>query len=62
MVRQTNGLSEEDVVNKIMLEPMPKKAFIGMDELVGAALYLSSDVAKNLTGQALVIDGGWTIR
>lgn len=59
---KVHGISEEDVVNKIMLEPMPKKSFIEMDELCAAVNYLISDAARNMTGQELVIDGGWTIK
>ena len=57
-----NGISEEDVINKIMLEPMPKKAFIEIDELATSAEFLMSDAAKNITAQTLVLDGGWTAR
>lgn len=57
-----NNMSEEDVVNKIMLEPMPKKAFIGIDELAETAEFLLSNAAKNITGQTIILDGGWTAR
>lgn len=57
-----NGISEEDVISDIMLEPMPKKSFIEMDELLAAVSYLMSSAARNMTGQKLVIDGGWTAR
>ena len=57
-----HGLSEEDVVNKIMLEPMPKKAFIDPEELAQTAEFLMSSAAKNITAQTLVLDGGWTAR
>ncbi|WP_102796971.1 3-hydroxybutyrate dehydrogenase [Bowmanella denitrificans] len=57
-----NQMSEADVVNKIMLEPMPKKAFIGIGELAGCAEFLLSDAARNICGQTLVLDGGWTAR
>jgi 3-hydroxybutyrate dehydrogenase len=57
-----NNISEEDVVNKIMLEPMPKKSFIEIDELAASSEFLISDAARNITAQALVIDGGWTAR
>ena len=57
-----HGISERDVIEKIMLEPMPKKAFIGTDELAATADFLIQDSARNITGQTLVLDGGWTAR
>jgi len=57
-----NGISEKEVVSKIMLEPMPKKSFIEMDELAATAAFLIADSARNITAQTLVIDGGWTAR
>ncbi len=57
-----HGISEDEVINNIMLEPMPKKAFIAMDELVGSINFLISPAAKNMTGQTLVLDGGWTAK
>jgi 2-keto-3-deoxy-L-fuconate dehydrogenase len=32
-----------------------------VEEIAAAALYLASDEAAFITGQALVIDGGWSI-
>ena len=57
-----NGISEEEVVSKIMLEPMPKKAFIEVNELAATASFLMSNAAKNITGQTIILDGGWTCR
>lgn len=57
-----NNLTEEEVINKIMLEPMPKKQFISVDELSDTAAFLMSDSARNITGQTMVLDGGWTAR
>ncbi|NMH58851.1 3-hydroxybutyrate dehydrogenase [Alteromonas ponticola] len=59
---EENGISEEEVINKIMLEPMPKKAFISIDELAATASFLISDHARNITGQTMILDGGWTAR
>jgi 3-hydroxybutyrate dehydrogenase len=59
---KTHGISEEDVVNKIMLEPMPKKAFISIEEIAATVEFLVSRHARNVTGQTIVIDGGWTVR
>ena len=59
---QEHGISEEEVVNNIMLEPMPKKSFIETDELCASVDFLISPAAKNMTGQTLVLDGGWTAK
>lgn len=58
----THNISEEEVIQKIMLEPMPKKSFITVEEVVGTIEFLLSNCARNITGQAIVIDGGWTVR
>ena len=55
-------MSEEDVIDRIMLEPMPKKSFITIEEVTAAVEYLMQPLARNVTGQALVIDGGWTVQ
>lgn len=57
---RTRGISENEVIDKVMLAPMPKKAFIAIEEVAAAAEYLMSPLARNVTGQALGIDGGWT--
>ncbi len=57
-----NGITEEEVVNEIMLKPMPKKAFITFEELGATTKFLISDGARNITGQTMVLDGGWVAR
>ena len=59
---KSHNISEAEVVQKIMLEPMPKKSFIEMDELGGAAAFLISPAARNMTAQEIILDGGWTAR
>lgn len=58
---KVRGIAPEDVITDIMLKPMPKGVFIGIDELCGISGFLISDSAKNITGQQIVVDGGWTI-
>ena len=57
---RTRGIPESEVIGKIMLAPMPKGVFIGVDELAGIAAFLMSPAARNITGQTIVVDGGWT--
>nr|WP_298728901.1 3-hydroxybutyrate dehydrogenase [uncultured Steroidobacter sp.] len=57
---KTHHMTQQQVVEEIMLKPMPKRAFITTDELVGCVEFLLSPAARNITGQCLVLDGGWT--
>jgi 3-hydroxybutyrate dehydrogenase len=59
---RAHGISEQEVVERIMLEPMPKKQFITVEEVAATIEFLASHAARNLTGQTFVIDGGWTAR
>ena len=59
---RTRGIPESEVVSQIMLKPMPKGVFIGFDELAGVTAFLISPAARNMTGQTLVLDGGWTVQ
>jgi 3-hydroxybutyrate dehydrogenase len=53
-------LPREQVIEEIMLKPMPKRQFIGLDELAGTVEFLLSATARNITGQCITLDGGWT--
>jgi 3-hydroxybutyrate dehydrogenase len=55
-----HGISEAEVIETIMLKPMPKQSFIEIEEIAATCEFLASPVAKNMTAQALVLDGGWT--
>ena len=59
---QVHGISEQQVIEEIMLQPMPKKTFITIEEIAATAAFLISHEARNITGQTIVIDGGWTAR
>jgi len=59
---QARGIPENEVIQQIMLRPMPKQAFITVEEVAAAAEYLMSSMARNVTGQTITIDGGWTAR
>jgi 3-hydroxybutyrate dehydrogenase len=57
-----HGIPEERVVSEIMLKPMPKGVFISFEELAGIAEFLLGPHARNITGQEIVVDGGWTVQ
>lgn len=57
---RTRGMSENEVIQRIMLQPMPKQAFITFEEVAAAVEYLMSPSARNVTAQTITIDGGWT--
>jgi 3-hydroxybutyrate dehydrogenase len=59
---RANNIPEAEVVSEIMLKPMPKGAFITFEELAGISAFLISPAARNITGQAIVVDGGWTVQ
>jgi 3-hydroxybutyrate dehydrogenase len=57
---RAHGIPEQRVIDEIMLKPMPKRAFVTFEELGGIVEFLASDVARNVTGQWIAVDGGWT--
>ncbi|MBN6151560.1 3-hydroxybutyrate dehydrogenase [Xanthomonas sp. AmX2] len=57
---RARGISEADVIDQVMLKPMPKGVFIDYDELAGTIAFLATPAARNITGQSIAIDGGWT--
>ncbi len=59
---RTHGISEDEVVQKIMLEPAAIKRLIEPEEVAELVAYLCSDHAGAVTGADWTIDLGWTAR
>jgi 3-hydroxybutyrate dehydrogenase len=59
---RAHGIGEQEVIDRIMLAPMPKKRFVTVEEVAGTIEFLAGPAARNITGQTIVIDGGWTAR
>jgi len=54
------NMTKEQVINEVLLEAQPTKQFVTVDQVAALAVYLCSDVASQITGANLSIDGGWT--
>ncbi|MFF2408235.1 3-hydroxybutyrate dehydrogenase [Streptomyces sp. NPDC058092] len=55
-----HGISEEEVVSRIMLERSAIKRLIEPDEVAEAVLWLCGPRTGHITGTSLSMDGGWT--
>jgi 3-hydroxybutyrate dehydrogenase len=59
---RTHGLSEDEVVEQVMLAPAAIRRLIEPEEVAEAVAFLCSPAATSMTGSSLVMDGGWTAR
>lgn len=57
-----HGISEDEVVEKIMLTEPAIKRLIEPEEVAEAALFLCSLAASFMNGSSFVMDGGWSAR
>jgi 3-hydroxybutyrate dehydrogenase len=55
-----HGISEEEVIRKIILPSCPLGRLLEPEEVAQSILYLCSEAASGMTGAALTLDGGWT--
>ena len=53
-------MTEEEVIQKVILERQPSKEFATTEQLGGVATFLCSDAAAQITGTTISVDGGWT--
>ena len=59
---RTRGIPEEQVIEKVMLEPAAIKRLIEPAEVAGLAAFLCSDAAGAITGSVYEMALGWTAR
>ena len=57
---KTRNVSLDKVLEEVIYPLVPQKRLMEVSEIADYAMFLSSDKAKSVTGQAIVIDGGYT--
>lgn len=57
---RTRNVELEKVLEEVIYPLVPQKRLLDVSEIADYALFLASDAAKGVTGQAVVIDGGYT--
>lgn len=50
----------EKIIEEVIFPLVPQKRLISTEEIAQCAVFLTSDAARGITGQSIVIDGGYT--
>ncbi len=56
---KARGMTEEEVVQNVLLAAQPTKQFVTVEQVGALAVFLASDKAASITGTAIPVDGGW---
>jgi 3-hydroxybutyrate dehydrogenase len=59
---QKGGVDIEAAAKELLAEKQPSLQFVTPKQIGGAAVFLASDAAEQMTGTTLSLDGGWTAR
>ncbi len=57
---KARGMTEDEVINEVLLKAQPTKEFVTIDQVAAMAVFLTSDAASQITGANMAMDGGWT--
>jgi 3-hydroxybutyrate dehydrogenase len=50
------------VIEEIIFPLVPQKRLLSVSEIADYAVFLASDKARGVTGQAVILDGGYTVQ
>lgn len=57
---KNRGVSLEKVIEEVIYPLVPQKRLLDVQEISDYTMFLASDQAKGITGQAVALDGGYT--
>lgn len=57
---KTRNVPLEKVLEEVIYPLVPQKRLLSVDEIANYVIFLASENARGVTGQAVVIDGGYT--
>ncbi|WP_413364312.1 3-hydroxybutyrate dehydrogenase [Lysinibacillus sp. 3P01SB] len=57
---RTRNISTEQVLDEVLFPLIPQKRLLEVAEIASLAKYLASEESRGMTGQSLVLDGGYT--
>ncbi|WP_102274204.1 3-hydroxybutyrate dehydrogenase [Cytobacillus massiliigabonensis] len=58
----TRNVPIDKALEEIIFPLVPQKRLLTVEEVADYAIFLSSESARGITGQAIVIDGGYTVQ
>lgn len=56
----TRNISLESVIDEVLLPLVPQQRLLSVSEIADYAVFLASDKGRGITGQAVILDGGYT--
>ena len=58
----TRNVSLDRVIEDVLFPLVPQKRLLSVSEIADYAVFLASDKARGVTGQAVILDGGYTVQ
>ncbi|MGG3914940.1 3-hydroxybutyrate dehydrogenase [Rossellomorea vietnamensis] len=59
---KTRNVPFERVIEEVIYPLVPQRRLLDVKEIADYTMFLCSDAAKGITGQAVVLDGGYTVQ